>query len=59
MKCHGCEHKMPGADGVLRCRVLNNAPECSEKLAAVCERFEPAKVDPSRVWYCDSMGRGD
>lgn len=59
VNCADCVNSYDGADSVLRCR-LNGKPA-----AAACDKFErepgadASERDPARVWYCDSIGRGD
>ena len=40
MKCRACINSYDGADSVLRCRVERNGLICTERLAAMCAKFE-------------------
>ena len=30
-----------------------------DKSGVRCEHYMPMRKDPAKVWYCDSIGRGD
>lgn len=59
IKCADCRHSYDGADSILRCRLTGRPAEVG------CVHFdrEPGadaeERDPSRVWFCDKLGRGD
>jgi hypothetical protein len=63
--CLDCAHSYADAQNVLRCRA--DAIKCTPSLSEQCKRPERRREPGAdgiespahRVWYCDSIGRGD
>lgn len=64
MNCGDCVHAYDGADNVLRCRIETNGLRCTERLAAMCAKYEREPGADSEEaeqmrGLCPDQGRGD
>lgn len=64
LKCDTCQKQYQGADNVLRCRVESSGLKCTERLAAMCAKFErkptPGSEEAELLFgLCPHQGRGD
>lgn len=64
MKCRDCVNSYDGADNVLRCRVESSGLRCTERLAAMCAKFERepgADSEEAHLLHglCPHQGGGD